>query len=253
MRTRRPRPVARVHEGGFSLVEIAIVLAILGLLMRAALVPLASLHEDRRERSARVRVEAARDALIASVLVRGALPCPLPRSGTLGAGVAGGSSGRCTVFRGGLPAATLGLAGPVDTSGALLDPWGRAMLYALGDADAEGAGTIGVSDWTDPVELRAVGIDALAGTLVACRTAGRGPCPAHEVRAHDLVFAVLSQGADTSALDLQARNAGAFERGESVFTLAPRSVVDGHRFDDVIAWGSRAELVREMLRAGRLP
>ena len=249
MRGGRPGADRRAGERGFSLVEIAIVLAILGLLVRAAVVPLATLHETRRERAAHELVRAAREALIASALVHGALPCPVSRSGAGGAR----ADGRCATFRGGVPAARLGLAGAVDDAGALLDPWGGAVLYALSDADASSAGTPGVPDWTDAAELRAVGIDALRGALVACRTGGRGRCPADEVRAADLAFVVLSHGADASAAGPQGRNVGPFAAGEPTFALAPRSGVDGHRFDDAIAWASRGELVREMLRAGRLP
>ena len=249
----RTRRAAR----GFSLVEIAIVLAILGLLLRATLVPLATLREARSERAARERVDAARAALLAHAVTRGALPCPLPLSDGRPASATGAAddaaSGRCRAFRGAIPATVLGLDGPTDAAGAALDPWGRALVYAVSDADADGAGTPGAPDWTVPGEPGAVGIDALAGSLVVCRVAGRGRCPAREVRAEDLAFVVLSRGADPSALDLQARNADALGGGGGTFTLAPRSAVDGHRFDDVLAWGSRGELVLWWLRAGRLP
>ncbi len=245
-----PRPVRR-GERGFSLVEIAIVLVILGLLLAGTLVPLGPLREARLERAANDAVETARRALLAHALTRGALPCPLATgAASSSAPSSAPSSGRCSAWRGGLPAATLGLAGPLDASGAALDPWGRPLLYAVSDADADGTGTAGAPDWTVPGEASAVGIEALRGSLVVCRAAGRGACPAPEVRADDLVFVVLSHGADASASGLQERNAS---NAVGAFTLAPRSAVEPHRFDDLLAWGSRGELVLNGLRAGWWP
>ena len=248
------RPSRPAAERGFSLVEIAIVLAILGLLLRAAIVPLATLRETGREREARGLVEAAREALLASAVARGTLPCPVPTAGGPGAaapvGGHGGGTGvanpgadagePCTSARGGLPAVALSLPGPVDAAGAALDPWGRPLVYALSPDEAgEGGGGRGGR-----------GGGTARDGLVACRVAGRGACPAHEVRAADLAFVVLSHGADPSAEGLQGRNAAGDGR---TFTLAPRSAVPEHRFDDLLAWGSRDELAWWRLRAGRPP
>ena len=245
------RASRRTAERGFSLVEIAIVLAILGLLLRAAIVPLATLRETGREREARDLVEAAREALLASAVARGTLPCPVPvAGGRAGASGAAGRSGNtdtanrgadaagpCTSARGGLPAVALALPGPVDAAGAALDPWGRPLVYAL-SPDEVGEGGEGRGSGTG------------RSGLVACRVAGRGACPAREVRAADLAFVVLSHGADPSAEGLQGRNAAGDGR---TFTLAPRSAVPAHRFDDLLAWGSRDELAWWRLRAGRTP
>ena len=249
VRRRAPR---RSAAGGFSLVEIAIVLAILGLLTRAVLVPLGSLRETRREHEARSLVETAREALIASAVAHGTLPCPVPATGTdpivgrRGNGAVSrvgdrGARVACPSRRGGLPAVALALPGPIDAAGAALDPWGRALTYALSPDEAAGGTT---------ASRAGDGSDAGGGALVACRVAGRGPCPAREVRAADLAFVVLSHGADPSATGLQGGNASG--RGDT-FTLAPRSTVPAHRFDDLLAWGSRAELAWWRLRAGHPP
>jgi len=249
------RPAA---QHGFSLVEIALVLVIISILLSAATVPLASLEGQRRERRLQADLSSVRDALIAHMVSHGALPCPVgpvASAGPLGstsapAGAGGQRSavathGRCATFRGGVPAAALSVAGAVDAAGALLDPWGRAYRFALSDADD---GTPGLPDWSVPGEPGAVGIERLRGSLSVCeRPAAR--CPRGALRANDLVFVVLSHGADAGGDGLQRQN---LAPGGS-FTLAPRSEVPATRFDDALVWASRSELVWWMLRAGRLP
>lgn len=266
----------RQHDArGFSLVEIAIVLAILGLLMRAAVVPLSTIEEVRKRRLTANLLGGARQALIARITSHGALPCPLarvahsaagtglgpdigPGTGTgigsgIGSGIgagpdAGTMAGVCGVDRGALPAAALGLSGATDAGGALLDAWGRPIVYAIApEPDARGGSPAAV--WTMPGAARESGIDALAGALTICREAPRGDCSASAVRAADLVFVLLSHGADASAVGLQATN----HRAGLVFTLAPPSAVDAYRFDDQLEWASRSEIVYWLLRSSRLP
>jgi len=248
MRTRVPR--------GFSLVEISLVLVILGILLSAATVPLASLEGQRRERRVQADLVSIRDALIARLISHEALPCPIGRV-TVGARVPAASagqastvavSGRCATFRGGVPAATLSVAGAMDATGALLDPWGRAYRFALSDTDADGHGTAGLPDWSAPGESGEVGIQHLRGSLSVCERAV-ARCPREALRANDLVFVVLSHGADAGATGLQRPNLAP----SGSFTLAPRSDVPDLQFDDVLTWASRSELTWWLLRAGRLP
>jgi len=190
------------RSAGFSLVEIAIVLVVLGVLAQAALRPLSALDASRKERQLIQELDMIRDALLAHLVSYGSLPCPL--------------------------------SGP--------EP-------EFGSGYSESFGEPGIQDWSAIDELSAVGIEHLRGTLTICRQA-RDPCAASAVSASDLVFVVLSLGADPSARDLQRLNAQA--TGD-VFTLAPDSMVDGHRFDDALVWASRSEAVWWLLRAHRLP
>jgi len=232
----------RSAHGGFSLVEIALVLVIVGILLGAALVPLASRDAERRERVAQAQLSAIRDALIAYLITHDRLPCPLvPARQAI-------DEQKCAGFRGGVPAVPLALVGAIDAGGALLDPWGRPYRFALSDADDSTHGTIGVPDWTGAGEGATVGIERLRGSLSLCERS-TPVCPRASLRASDLVFVVLSHGADGTDADAQRQNLA--ERGS--FTLAPRSQASPNRFDDVLIWASRSELVWWLLRAARLP
>ncbi len=238
------------RSGGFSLVEIAIVLVVLGVLAQATLIPLSALNETRKERQLAHELELIRDALIAHLISYGEFPCPLARSRAhTGRGLLyRPESGSCHL-RGWVPTASMALDIASDAGGAALDPWGRPYVYGLSDADNAARGAQGRADWSSAAEISAVGIADLRGTLTICRD-NSDPCNATAVSANDLVFVVLSHGSDASASDLQSLNTR--DSGD-VFTLAPRSAVDGHRFDDALVWASRSEAVWWLLRAHRLP
>jgi len=222
------------------------VLLIVGILLSATLVPLASHRTLAHEREVQSTLSVVRDALIAHLISNEHLPCPIDLHGATTA--AGPVDGQCSAFRGGVPARPLSLSGAIDARGALLDPWGRPYRYALSDTDDGQRGTRSVPDWSGIGESAAVGIERLRGSLVICQQAARD-CPSEALRATDLVFVVLSSGADAGDDGLQRQNLAA--RGS--FTLAPPSVLPVSRFDDALVWASRSELVWWLLRAARLP
>ena len=239
-----------VRTGGFTLVETALVLLVIGLLTRAFLAPLGESLERRRHAEAERLLDDAHRALVGHLITRGVLPCPLPPSGGRSSdGNSGASVAGCRSGSGRLPAVALGVPGPVDADGALLDPWGRALLYSVSLASSDRAGARDRPDWTSEGELAAVGLAQLSADLVLCDVAASGACPRDALRADAVAFVVLSRGRDDSGEGAQRENLD----GDRVHVLAPHSAVDGHRFDDTLVWASRNELAYWLLRAGWLP
>ena len=72
----RPRLAGSVSLGGFTLVEMAVVLLILGLLVAGAIGPLETQLEARDRAAALTLLERARDALYGYAVTHGRLPCP---------------------------------------------------------------------------------------------------------------------------------------------------------------------------------
>lgn len=72
----RPRLVGSARRGGFTLVEMAVVLLILGLLVAGAIGPLETQLEARDRAAALTLLERARDALYGYAVTHGRLPCP---------------------------------------------------------------------------------------------------------------------------------------------------------------------------------
>src|SRR4051812_19200448 len=117
----------RVRLRGFTLTEMAIVIAIVGLLMVSAMFTISAQFEQRNFDETRRRLEAAQELLISYALVNGRLPCPGVASGD----ESGGGAAACTSNYGGfLPARTIGFQ-ITDSSGFGLDAWGNRIRYAV--------------------------------------------------------------------------------------------------------------------------
>src|SRR3954468_5812680 len=119
---------------GFSLVELAIVIALITLLLGSVLVPLQSQVESRKLSDTEKILDNVREALLGYAAANGYFPCPADyaggsngreatgynhATGSCPAPVTGGTAG---VYIGYLPAVTLGFT-PIDTSGYAVDAW----------------------------------------------------------------------------------------------------------------------------------
>ena len=66
---------------GFTLIELAVVMAIIGLLLGSMLFSLSAHVESRHRGDTQRRLEEARELLLSFALVNGRLPCPAVTSG----------------------------------------------------------------------------------------------------------------------------------------------------------------------------
>jgi len=128
---------------GFTLVEMAIVLAIVALLLGSLLPTISSQIEQQHRNETRKQMNEIKEALIGFATINGRLPCPA--NGTIATGQANagleattgsGSAMTCTSVTssaawGVLPWATLGVS---ET-----DSWGRRFTYRVTAAFADGA------------------------------------------------------------------------------------------------------------------
>jgi len=72
---------------GFSLVELAVALAIIALLLAGALIPLSTQIEVRNAADTQRAMESIREAIVGFAQANGRLPCPA--DGSIAAGAAG--------------------------------------------------------------------------------------------------------------------------------------------------------------------
>jgi len=234
---------------GFTLVEMAIVMVIVGLMLGGLMMSLAQTRENTRRSDAQGQLEEISDALYGFAQARGRLPCPAtPGSGGVEAPAGGGN---CSRQHGFVPAASLGLSGPVNGDGLLLDPWNSPYRYSVTNANSWA--------FTTADGMRTSGMATLTPDLRVCRQAACGP-PVAEV----IPAVVLSTGKNwatfTSADEIAnagEATVGGGPSGSSYRIAGNRDFVSTDyseaNFDDLLTWLSPNILYTRMIAAGRLP
>src|SRR5450830_1043372 len=178
-----------LHQPGFSLIEMAIVLVILGFVIAALLLPL----QAQRDQNFKVQTEntlaVAQKALLGYAQSKGRLPCPAP----LGSGNGledplGGTA--CTVKAGYLPAGTLGLQ-PTNSNGLLVDGWNNPIRYAVTQVTTTTVTPTG-ADFTTTNKANNVGLTALMPDLLVCNDSST--CSASAYLINNAVAVIFSTG-----------------------------------------------------------
>lgn len=117
----------RLKKSGFSLIEMAIVLVILGLLLGGAMALIGPQREVQKVKDTEAEIQRIQEALIAFAInsPTGNLPCPNTNIGTPGLeGARVVATGDCQRFEGWVPFAVLGGIGRQDA-------WGNRFRYRV--------------------------------------------------------------------------------------------------------------------------
>lgn len=238
---------------GFSLIELAVVLAIVGLLLSSTLFALSAQVDNRNRADTQRRLEDARELLIGFALVNARLPCP----GTTSGEEAGGGAAGCAGSYGGfLPARTIGFQ-PVDGDGFGLDAWGNRIRYAVsatqwGSAPARFSRQHGAtSAWSmsqKPADLVVCGASPAVAAALACDP---NTAVTNQSTVVAIVFSTGKNGAGGGGGANEARNLD----GNPLFvsrTPDPPGAAGGE-FDDLMVWIPVGLLYGRMVAAGVLP
>ncbi len=215
-------------QRGFSLVEMAIVLLVIGALLGGLVVPLATQQDASKRRETGQLLDDVHAALIGFAVANGRLPCPATAASN---GLAAPDNGTadCTTQHGFVPARTLGIQGPTDDNNLLTDRWLRPIRYSLSPADGR-AYNRSIPLSMDP-DFQ-ICPDTTCATPIA-----------------DKVVAVLvSQASDTNNSTDQSENTN----GDARFVTRTITEASGNEFDDEVRWISPNTLVYNLVRAGRL-
>jgi prepilin-type N-terminal cleavage/methylation domain-containing protein len=267
-------------SGGFTLVELAVGLAIISLLLGALLTPLATQHRMRKNKEAERELREVKVALIGFAIANGRLPWPDTEVATpdglenVPAGVTalpptpvGGPP--CTVCEGLLPWQTLGT---VPT-----DPWGRRYRYrispefgypvrtgqpaATAQFDLLEAGTVRVNtrgdvggggEKKDPLVLTT---DA-AAAVVSLGSNGLGGVWLDATSMPDTA-AGTDERTNSDDANPAAPTPHFYARRITLPTTGACDDVDENQafceFDDLVIWIPRVVLINRMVESGRLP
>jgi prepilin-type N-terminal cleavage/methylation domain-containing protein len=189
----------RTGARGFSLVELAVVMAIVAFLLGSLMYTLSAQTEQRNFEETRRRLEQARELLLAFTIVKGRLPCPAryasdtshsqglesfcTSAATSSTSTCAGSEttteqthGTCSNhFDGYLPAVSIGYA-QSDASGFATDAWGNRLRYAVTRTNTNCSGaTTPPNSWTTMFTsksyLKNYGISCQPNDLLICKSA----------------------------------------------------------------------------------
>ena len=258
----------RAH--GFSLVELAVVMAIVALLLGGLMYTLSAQVEQRNFEDTRRRLEQARELVLGFAIVNGRLPCPATAVSSGDESPAGG--GTCTTgYAGWLPARTIGYQ-QTDSVGYAIDAWGNRIRYAVSIATPfntaapqvcrpVNAATAPVTPhFTHKDNLRGNGIDCQPNDLLICKS-GAGIMPttcgggANQIMSTSLVVAIIFSTGKNGA---QAPCATCIDEianldGNATFVSHAPTPISGNEFDDQFTWITVGELYGRLISAGVLP
>ncbi len=218
----------KIADNGFTLIEMAMVLVIVGLLLGGMLGPLSTQLDIKRYNETSKLLNEVSDALVGFAIVNKRLPCP---DGT-GDGVE--DAGVCNI-EGDLPWVTLGLGQS--------DAWGRRIRYrsdvafnaaTLVPDPPDSTSLLNVTDLSGGA-LTSVGIDGPVAIIFSC---GKNGFPDHENDA-DLT-------PNTGAV---CSNPGA----ETANAIYVQDVFSENQFDDALIWIPKNSLINRMVLAGQWP
>jgi len=273
------------HQSGFTLIEIAIVLLIVGILLGYTVALLPVQDDLKRYRQVEQDMDRIVAALVGFAQVNGRLPCPDTSVGggtidgsedqidtwNVPGGVAGtdGTMDACDSYYGLLPKVTLGINGGADANNNLIDPWGQPYRYAVTDVNADVAGSLDtIIDFVTQNEIRNEGLPAfIVGAsppdLVICNTApaaagNETDCDnaVEEVFINAVVVIVSTGKFFNARSNIEAENLESLHSAtpnDTVFIETTRTDSTGAEFDDVIRWITPAELFTKMIAAEQLP
>lgn len=250
-------------QGGFTLTELAVVMAIVGLLIASAMMTLSAQTDLRTNEEATRRLNAAVDAIIGFAINNRRLPCPAS-AGTTGDEDPGGG-GNCAVWSAGgghggfLPARAIGVQ-PVDASGYAVDPWGNRIRYAVANLVTGCTGTSATPHFTSAANLKANGVSCRPNDLDVCQssagiTATSCNTAPRAVTSSTIAFIVYSTGKNGAIAASHGPDELANLDGDRVFvTRTPGSAETlGGSYDDLVVIVPAGVLYSRLLSAGVLP
>ncbi|WP_283150902.1 prepilin-type N-terminal cleavage/methylation domain-containing protein [Silvimonas soli] len=233
--------MASPRHNGFSLVEMAVVLAVLGLLMAGALGAIRLSQEVQRARSTQDQLAAIKQTLLGYAVRNGRLPC----AAQVGAEATGlemreATTGRCAYLQGYLPWATLGLGH--------VDAWGRPFTYRVSEAFA------------GPNTNKSEEVLLAPGMVFHLLTLGDleiyPSANSQDYLASAVAVVIVSHGAHGPGPLEGKGNADELVNASDSKMFISKPRIDEpatNAYDDLTEWINPSQLIAEAISAGRLP
>jgi prepilin-type N-terminal cleavage/methylation domain-containing protein len=216
------------HQTGFTLIEIAVVLAIIGLLIGSLLMPLVTQLDNARIQSTNDILAQVKEALIRYAVKNNRLPCPA--KDTTGAAVA--MTDALCGQEGYLPWANLGVGNA--------DAWGNALRYRVYSQYTQNNALSNLP--TTPSNFMVMvensgNIEDVAAVVLSYGKNGQYASNALRTLSNMLLPTAIASASSSCAT--------------GKICYAKNSYVPGG-FDDSLVWLTRTTLVEQLVAAGKL-
>lgn len=226
-------------SSGFTLIELAISLVIIGFLLGATILPLLTLQEQNTFSDSRRQLGEIREALIGYGVTHGHLPCPAI-SNVNGGEDRNAATGACNARVGGLPWAELGFP--------KLDNWGHLYRYSVSNNFSNSANMISLASLGDITVAARDGSGATSNILnipVVVMSYGSRASWAFQDNG--------TQIADTSLTNVDEDVNGNTPLGSNfvVKDVVANTAATGGEFDDLVAWIPISLYINRMVLAGQ--
>jgi type II secretory pathway pseudopilin PulG len=230
---------------GYSLLEMAIVLTIVGLLLAGLLPSLNNQLEQHHRNETRQKLADIKEALYGFAINNRYLPCPASQvSGLEDRNL---TTAACNQRVGFLPWASLGVSA--------LDGWGRVFRYSASPAFTDASSVFAISSNTD-ISIRTLNDQALSkANHIPAVIISNGANGLFGTQANGVTVANNASPSGFNVLKQQANISGLSGAGKVFYSADPtiRSDNTDADFDDLVEWISPNILINRMVSAGRLP
>ena len=253
----------RLTSRGFTLIEMAIVLMIVGLLLGGLLVPLSAQMDQRNNSDTQKALSEIKEALIGYTMANGFLPCPADPAIATGSAGAGLSRATCTTTAsstGVVPWNTLGVS---ET-----DAWGHRFTYKVTPefADAINLNTFGYDNnpaygcVSTHICVPVNNPQSASFALCSCGTLNVLAFASGSTIGSNVPAVVIShgkhaagawtpQGTQLLPVSSDPSEADNSNGGTTYVSMTTPTTT----FDDLVVWISPNILINRMVSAGKLP
>ena len=244
---------------GFSLIEMAIVMLIIGALIGSAILPLKAQRDSNNIKQTRAELKTIEEAIYGYAIANGRLPCPAQPGSGAESVVAGVCANNSIGF---VPSTTLGISGNTNCENLMVDAWGNPYRYSVTEDDDNGANG---PDFTSPTDIAAIGPAALNPDLNVCTNSACAPASAILTdRAVAVIYSMGKNRNNTAGVDEdQNGGEGTIASGACVtgdygvgtdneYVSHLQIEAGANQFDDIMLWISPNILYAKLLAAGQL-